>query len=94
MSWTLAIETGGTFTDLFMLGPNGEVHIDKVPSTPLQPARAAKTALAKALQLSGARAADVSRLLHGSTVAVNALIERSGTAPALIATKQMVSIEC
>ena len=87
MSWTLAIETGGTFTDLFMMGPAGEVHVGKVPSTPRQPAHAARLALDEALRLSGADASEITRLLHGSTVAVNALIERSGTAPALIATR-------
>lgn len=87
LSWTLAIETGGTFTDLFMMGPGGEVHVGKVPSTPHQPAHAARLALDEALRLSGAKSCEITRLLHGSTVAVNALIERSGTAPALIATR-------
>ena len=87
MSWTLAIETGGTFTDLFMIGPAGQVHVGKVPSTPHQPAHAARLALDEALRLSGADAAEVTRLLHGSTVAVNALIERSGRAPVLIVTR-------
>ena len=87
LSWTLAIETGGTFTDLFVMGPNGEVHVGKVPSTPHQPALAARAALDEALRLANVEANAISRLLHGSTVAVNALIERSGTPPALIATQ-------
>ena len=83
LSWTLAIETGGTFTDLFVMGPNGEVHVGTVPSTPQQPALAARAALDEALRLANVEANAISRLLHGSTVAVNALIERSGTPPAL-----------
>jgi N-methylhydantoinase A len=87
MSWSLGIETGGTFTDLFMVGPDGQVFADKVPSTPGAPERAAGAALARALELSGAAPADVSRVLHGSTVAVNALIERQAPQPGLIATR-------
>ena len=39
MAWTLGIETGGTFTDLFMVGPDGQVFADKVPSTRRRPNR-------------------------------------------------------
>jgi N-methylhydantoinase A len=87
MSWTLAIETGGTFTDLFMVGPGGQVHADKVPSTPAAPEKAAAAALARGLEVSGVTAAEVTRVLHGSTVAVNALIERRAAQPLLIATR-------
>ncbi|MCB1741459.1 MAG: hydantoinase/oxoprolinase family protein [Gammaproteobacteria bacterium] len=87
MSWTLAIETGGTFTDIFVVGPDGAVFADKVPSTPDAPDRAAATAFARALQLAGVEASAISRVLHGSTVAVNALIERRARQPALLATR-------
>ena len=50
MSWILAIETGGTFTDLFLLGPQGRVLIDKVSSTPEAPEKAAIAALQRGLE--------------------------------------------
>ena len=87
MSWVLAIETGGTFTDLFLLGPKGRVLIDKVPSTPEAPEKAAIAALQRGLELANIEANSIARILHGSTVAVNALIERSATPPVLITTQ-------
>ena len=86
MSWTLAIETGGTFTDIFLVGPHGQTYADKIPSTPSAPDKAAAAAFDRALQLADIKPAEISRLLHGSTVAVNALIERRARQPALIAT--------
>ena len=87
MAWTLGIETGGTFTDLFMVGPDGQVFADKVPSTPSAPEQAAATAFQRGLSLAGVGPEAVTRLLHGSTVAVNALIERRASQPGLIATQ-------
>ncbi len=87
MAWTLAIETGGTFTDLFVLGPDGQTYTDKIPSTPSAPERAAEAAFTRARELAEFEAAAVDRLLHGSTVAVNALLERRALPPALITTR-------
>ncbi|MFT5447928.1 MAG: N-methylhydantoinase A [Gammaproteobacteria bacterium] len=87
MGWTLAIETGGTFTDVFMVAPDGAIYTDKVPSTPAAPEQAAATAFARGLALGKVDPSAVTRVLHGSTVAVNALIERRGARPALIATR-------
>lgn len=86
-SWTLAIETGGTFTDLFVVGPDGMVYTDKVPSTPAAPAQAAAAALDRCLGIAQIAPTDITRVLHGSTVAVNALIERRAPRPALITTR-------
>lgn len=87
MTWTFGIETGGTFTDLFLVGPDGQVFADKIPSTPSAPERAAAEAFERGLALADAAPADITRLLHGSTVAVNALIERRAKQPGLIATQ-------
>jgi N-methylhydantoinase A len=87
MSWTLGIETGGTFTDLFMVGPDGEVYADKVPSTPAAPEKAAEAAFQRGIALADVEPEAITRLLHGSTVAVNALIERRAAQPGLIATQ-------
>ena len=73
-----AIDTGGTFTDVVMLR-DGHVHVLKVPSTPDDPARAVIDGLRAA-----ARDADVELLIHGSTVATNALLERKGARVVLL----------
>ena len=81
----VGIEIGGTFTDLVALTANG-MHVLKVSSTPSEPERgvfAALDALARELGHS-VEAADT--LVHGSTVATNALIERKGGRTLLVTT--------
>lgn len=80
MSWRVAVDTGGTFTDLVARHPDGRSITLKVPSTPADPGAAVRAALA-ALE---ARVGPVDRpLRHGTTVATNALLE--GTlAPAVL----------
>jgi N-methylhydantoinase A/oxoprolinase/acetone carboxylase beta subunit len=76
----IGVDTGGTFTDLVRFGPDG-VSVHKVRSTPDDPSRAI-------LQGIGDVAAPGSGLdvVHGSTVATNAVLERRGARVALIAT--------
>ncbi len=74
----LAVDTGGTFTDLVLVA-DGRVEMLKIPSTPADPAEAV---LAGALRLLRGRGPWV--LLHGSTVATNALLERSGARVVLV----------
>jgi N-methylhydantoinase A/oxoprolinase/acetone carboxylase beta subunit len=76
----IGVDTGGTFTDLVLLGPEGVV-VHKVRSTPDDPSRAI---LAGIQDVAGqAHGADV---VHGSTVATNAVLERKGARVALLAT--------
>ena len=74
----LAVDTGGTFTDLVLL-TDGEIQTLKVPSTPNDPSQAVLDGIK---QILGERADFV--LLHGSTVATNALLERRGARVALV----------
>ena len=83
---TVAIDTGGTFTDI-VLAVNGTAYVLKVASTPDDPARAAIEGMQEILQsVSHALALSLSPalLIHGSTVATNALLERKGARVALI----------
>jgi N-methylhydantoinase A len=66
----VAIDTGGTFTDLVLADAHG-VRCAKVPSTPDDPARA----ILAGLEQLGARGA---RVVHGTTVGTNAVLERRG----------------
>lgn len=75
----LAVDTGGTFTDLLLLS-RGDLRTLKVPSTPGDPAEAV---LAGAAQLLGDHR-PAYRLLHGSTVATNGLLERKGARVILV----------
>ncbi len=76
----VGIDTGGTFTDIVRVSHSGTT-VHKVPSTPDDPGRAVADALAS---LPGAKATD--RLIHGTTVATNALLTRSAGPVALVTT--------
>jgi N-methylhydantoinase A/oxoprolinase/acetone carboxylase beta subunit/N-methylhydantoinase B/oxoprolinase/acetone carboxylase alpha subunit len=77
----LGVDTGGTFTDLVRLDASG-LRIHKVRSTPDDPALAILSGIA---ELAGEDS--VAEVIHGSTVATNALLERKGACVALVTTK-------
>ncbi len=74
----LAVDTGGTFTDLVLLR-RGLVATLKVPSTPDDPAQAVLDGIRQILERD-----EPFVLLHGSTVATNALLERRGARVVLV----------
>ena len=78
----VGIEVGGTFTDLVAVD-GARVEIAKVPSTPHSPDLGAYAAL----QAAGIPASAVTDLVHGSTVATNAILERKGARIALVTTR-------
>lgn len=71
MGWRMAVDTGGTFTDVVAMDPQGRRVTLKVPSTPDDPGRAIRQAM-EALAIP----AEAVTLAHGTTVATNALLER------------------
>jgi N-methylhydantoinase A len=77
----VGIEIGGTFTDLVAIGPRGLITA-KVPSTPEEP----EAAVFEALDRIDTPISAIDTLIHGSTVATNALIERRGARTALVVT--------
>ena len=77
----VGVEVGGTFTDLVAVD-GGEIQLRKVPSTSSNPDVGVLNALDQAeVALSG-----VTDLVHGSTVATNALLERKGARVAFVVT--------
>ena len=83
----VAVDVGGTFTDVFVLGADGRTRVAKTPSTadPLEGV------------LAGVAAADVdwhdvALFSHGTTIATNALIERKGARIAFVTTEGMRDI--
>ena len=80
----VGIDVGGTFTDLFFSRDGLRVdRVLKVPSTPDDPSRGLVDALAAA----SVQPADVDLIVHGTTIATNAVIERKGARCALVTTK-------
>ena len=78
----VGIEVGGTFTDLIVVTDEG-VRTVKVPSTPARPDEGAM----KAIEAAGLNPASIEELVHGSTVATNAVLERKGARVCFFVTK-------
>ncbi len=77
----IGVDTGGTFTD-FVISENGRLSTKKLPSTPDDPSRAILEGLREYLEAGPGLV-----LIHGTTVATNALLERKGSKIALVTTK-------
>jgi len=84
VSAVVGIDVGGTFTDLYCVdSKSGIERILKVPSTPDDPSRA----LLDSLRAAQIDPRDLEALLHGTTIATNAVIERKGARCALVTTR-------
>lgn len=80
----LAVDVGGTFTDVVKLDTDsGELIFDKVPTTPDSPTRG----VLEAFERVNASMPDVEMFNHGTTLGLNALLTRSGARVAVIGTK-------
>jgi N-methylhydantoinase A len=83
----IGVDIGGTFTDLVLLDAAGTCFSRKVPSTPANPAEAVITGIELILADAGLKAADVSEVLHGTTVGSNTLLQKVGAKTGLLTTK-------
>ncbi|PRB43049.1 hydantoinase [Arthrobacter sp. MYb23] len=83
----IAVDTGGTFTDIAVAKPDGSLFIWKVSSSPSSPDEAVIEGVVGALQELSENPASVERFVHGTTVATNALITRTGGRVGLVTTK-------
>ncbi|WP_226350250.1 hydantoinase/oxoprolinase family protein [Pseudonocardia sp. ICBG601] len=84
--WRVGADVGGTFTDVVALGPGGRIVPMKVLSTPPAFGEGVVTATTAAVQAAGVTAAEVTGMLHGTTVATNAILEKDGAVTALVTT--------
>ncbi len=82
----LAVDIGGTFTDV-AIEHGGRRQSLKVLTTPTEPERGVLNGVAAILGQAGLAPADVSILVHGTTLATNAIIERKGARTALVTTE-------
>jgi len=84
----LGIDVGGTFTDLVLYDDaSGTLAVEKVPSVPADPSEGIVQGIARLLGRSGVSPEAVDHVAHGTTVATNALLERTGARTALITTR-------
>ena len=86
-SLIVGIDTGGTFTDVTLLDPpTGRVWTAKTPSTPDDPSQSFGNGIAAVLKIAGLSGDDIARVLHGTTVATNLILEGKGARAALLTT--------
>ena len=84
----IGVDIGGTFTDVILVDERaGSVYSAKVLTTPERPAQAVLTAVAQVLEQAKARHDAVRTIVHGTTLATNAIIERKGARTALLTTR-------
>jgi len=83
----VAIDIGGTFTDIVVMSGDGTLHESKVSTTPDDPSRAVVVGLSALLAELGLAPASVVEVLHGTTVGSNTLVQRSGARTGLITTR-------
>src|SRR6266849_10729930 len=82
----IGVDIGGTFTELVLIDDDsGALTVGKLLTTPENPARAVEAGITALIRDAGASAQSVKTLVHATTLATNAIIERRGgkAAPAL-----------
>lgn len=87
----VSIDVGGTFTDCLVLDGDGAVRAFKAPTTPRSPAEGVMQVLQKAARTQGQSLDEfiggIELLIHGTTLATNALVERRGATVGMLTTK-------
>ena len=81
----VGVDVGGTFTDVILHEPDGRVRVHKLLSTPPTYDRAVVEAVAGLAE--GRERNDVAEVVHGTTVATNAVLQRLGAESALLTTR-------
>ncbi|TVR36220.1 MAG: hydantoinase/oxoprolinase family protein [Nitriliruptor sp.] len=88
MSYRLGVDVGGTFTDLLLIDEaSGVTHRAKTPSTPADPSVGVLDGVDKVCEVAGISPSDLGHVLHGTTVATNAVLEKKGAKVGLLTTR-------
>jgi N-methylhydantoinase A len=88
MSYRLGVDVGGTFTDLLLINEQtGETHSAKVPSTPQDPSIGVLNGIDRLSTDSGVALQNIKRVMHGTTIATNAVLTGKGSKVGLVTTK-------
>lgn len=88
MAYRLGVDVGGTFTDLFLVddGDHRQWRV-KTPSTPSDPSQGVLKGVSRICEEAGISPADLANVVHGTTVATNAVLESKGARVGLITTQ-------
>ena len=83
----VGVDIGGTFTDLVAVAEDGEIVVRKVVTTPQDPSVGMFRAIETAGKGEGGKGKPIELLVHGTTIATNALLERRGAKVVLVTTR-------
>ncbi|HSK14808.1 MAG TPA: hydantoinase B/oxoprolinase family protein [Gaiellaceae bacterium] len=84
----IGVDVGGTFTDLILVDEErGATTVDKVASTPDDPARAVVEGVGQLCEKAGVPLAEVDNLLHGTTIATNIVLQHKGAEVGMLTTE-------
>jgi N-methylhydantoinase A len=88
MAYRLGVDVGGTFTDLFLVddADHRQWRV-KTPSTPSDPSQGVLTGVGRICDAAGIAPAELGNVVHGTTVATNAVLESKGARVGLITTQ-------
>jgi len=87
MAYRLGVDVGGTFTDLLLIDDDtGETFRAKTPSTPADPSQGVLVGIEKVTAAREVALTDIGHLMHGTTVATNAVLEGKGAKVGLLVT--------
>lgn len=88
MAFRLGVDVGGTFTDILLINEEtGETHRYKTSSTPEDQSIGVLHGIEQACKAAGIPLSEVGEVLHGTTVATNAILEQKGARVGLVTTK-------
>ncbi len=88
MAHRLGVDVGGTFTDLLLVDDEkGDLYRVKTPSTPADPSEGVLAGVRRICEESGVEPGDLGFVMHGTTVATNAMLEAKGARVGLITTQ-------
>ena len=82
----IAIDIGGTFTDIVCLQDQQRLCLTKVPTTPYDLVQGVRQGVARVLALAGQPATAVERFIHSTTIATNAILEQKGAITGILMT--------
>jgi N-methylhydantoinase A len=87
VGWRVGVDIGGTFTDMVAISDDGRVLRQKVPSTPGDYSQGILNAIRNAADADGLSRPGITEIVHGTTIATNAILEYRGAVTGLITTK-------